>query len=146
MAVARRSGGKTTLTMASANPSCRANASPTPARATIKHPGIRCGCRRSTPKTTVPISPSENIRFMPYLSPSAPAPSTPAARDGGWPRRRQKLAVPEESASPSRTAEMFADRITGSAAVMLAPSPVARIVIVAAVPDTHCGWVTAATT
>ncbi|BBX31631.1 hypothetical protein MMAGJ_09130 [Mycolicibacterium mageritense] len=78
------------------------------------------------------------MRLMPYLSPSAPAPST-AAASVSVAMLATKLAVLADMCRPARTAEMLADRMTGSAAVMLEPKPVARMVMVAAVPDTQVG-------
>ena len=132
-----RSGGKTTLMMASDSPSRSAKARPAPARATMSTTAFGAAAA-STPNTTVPSSPAVYIRFMPYLSPRAPAPSTAAAKVSVA-SPAMKLVLPADRCRPARTSEMFADRITGSAAVMLAPSPVARIVMVARVPDTQSG-------
>ncbi len=103
--------------MASDNPSRNANATPAPARATISTAPFGAAAAR-TPNPTAPSRPTVNIRLMPYRSPSAPAPST-AAASVRVARLATKLAVLGDISSPARTSEMLADRMVGSAAVML---------------------------
>ena len=141
MAPARRPGGKTALMIASDNPSTNAKATPRPALAMISMP--TCGAAApSTPKKIDPQTPRMNIFFMPARSPSAPAPSTAAARVRVH-RLARKLAVPGVNCSPSRTWARLAEKMVGSAAAMLNPSPIATMVMVAARPVTSC-WLTTA--
>lgn len=103
--------------IASDNPSRNAKAIPMPARAMISTAAFGARAARM-PNTIVPSRPPTNIRFMPYTSPSAPAPST-AAASVRVARLAMKLAVLGENSSPLRTSEMFADKIVESPAVML---------------------------
>ena len=91
----------------------------------------------SRPKTTAPQAPATNIRFMPYLSPRTPAPSTEAARVRVA-SDDTKMVLPCEKPKPPRTKEMLAARIRRSPTATALPRPMATVVMMAAKPVTSC--------
>jgi hypothetical protein len=105
------------LVVASDSPNRNAKATPDPARAAMSTAPVGAAAA-SKPNPMAPSKPPVNMRFMPYRSPSAPAPST-AAASVRVARLATKLAVLGDMSSPTRTSEMLADKIVGSAAVML---------------------------
>ncbi len=120
--------------MASDRPVRNANATPMQALAIISTTTLGPAAPMN-PNTTAPQAPATNIRFMPYLSPSTPAPSTEAA-SVRVASDDTKMVVPGENCSPLRTMEMFAARIRRSPTATALPSPMATVVIVAANPVT----------
>ena len=120
--------------MASDRPLRNANATPMPALAMIITTVLGASAP-SSPKATAPQAPVTNIRFMPYLSPSTPAPSTDAARVRVA-SDDTKMFVFFEKSMPSLTMEMLAARIRRSPTATALPRPIATVVMTAANPVT----------
>ena len=122
--------------MARDRPLRNANATPMHALA-INITTVLGASALSSPKTTAPHAPATNIRFMPYLSPSTPAPSTEAARVRVA-SDDTKMFVLFEKSRPSLTMEMLAAKIRRSPTATALPRPMATVVMTAANPVTPC--------
>ena len=120
--------------MASDRPLRNANATPIQARAIISTTTLGATAPIN-PNTTAAHAPATNIRLMPNLSPSTPAPSTEAARVRVA-SDETKMVVPCEKPRPVRTSEILAARIRRSPTATALPRPMATVVMTAANPVT----------